>query len=197
MIKQLVESPPITEEDLLRMGAKEERAEVVNGEIISMTPVGVLHVIVAGNVLRILDAYVRKHKLGYVFMDSLIYILKHSEAGGILKTRIPDTSFVRRGRILPDFDLRRPFPGAPDLAVEVISPGDSAKDLLAKIRDYFQAGAEQAWVLYPDQKELHQYIREADSVRVYSGADRLEADTLFPGIKLPVEDFFALPDLED
>src|SRR5438105_13544496 len=133
------ERTAITEADLLRLGAHDQWVEVVNGELVATSPSGVLHVIIAGNVYRVLYAFVTEHKLGYVCMDSLIFVLLRNPEGKIIKSRIPDTSFVRKGRLPKDFDLSRPFPGAPDLAIEVMSPDDSAEDLLAKIRDYQNA----------------------------------------------------------
>lgn len=129
-------------------------------------------------------------------MDSLIYVLEHDPEAGIRNSRIADTSFVRKGRIPPDFDLRLPFPGAPDLAVEVVLPDETAKEILAKVRDYLRFGSEQVWVLYPEQKELHQYVSGSDSVRVYQGDDRIECAALFPDLEVTAAEFFALPELE-
>lgn len=65
MAQSTVETKPITEDDLLRMGAADRWVEAVEGKLVEMKAVGVLHVMVAGNVLRILERYVMEHKLGY------------------------------------------------------------------------------------------------------------------------------------
>jgi Uma2 family endonuclease len=188
---------PITLQDLLRLSAKEGRFEVIDGEIVEMSPVGFRHVIVAGNAYRVLYDFATPQKLGYVCTDNLIYILHVDPETGIRKTRIPDASFIRKGRLPKDFDLGLPFPGAPDLAVEVMSPDDSAPELLAKIRHYFAYGTEQVWVLYPDQRELHQHIRGVNQIRIYGENDTLRAESLFPGLEIKIKDLFALPDVED
>jgi len=192
-----VKVKPITLQDLLRLNMKEGRFEVIDGEIVEMSPVGFRHVIVAGNAYRVLYDFATPQKLGYVCTDNLIYILYIDPETGIRKTRIPDASFIRKGRLPKDFDLGLPFPGAPDLAVEVMSPDDSALELLAKIRDYFAYDTEQVWVLYPDQRELHQHIRGINQIRIYGEDDILTADSLFPGLEIKIKNLFALPDVED
>jgi Uma2 family endonuclease len=186
----------ITEDDLLRLGAQDKWIEVVNGEIVEMNPVGIQHVVIADNVSEILRKPVKEKNLGYVFSDSLIYVLERSPNGRIKRSRIPDVSFVRRSNFPKKYDVKRPFPGAPDLAVEVVSPDESAETVLDKVRDYLKYGSEQVWVLYPDQHELHQYVQGEDAVRTYRAADTLEAPTLFPGLKILVGDLFILPDFE-
>jgi Uma2 family endonuclease len=182
----------ITEDDLLRLNA-DEFVEIVDGEIVKMTPNGFMHIIVSANVYDILRAYVKKHGLGYVAHDGLIYILE-KKGKKVIVSHVPDVSFIRKGKI-PEFDYSKPFPGAPDLAVEVISPSEGEDITLDKIRDYFKYGTEQVWVIYPNQKEVHVYLRDdLKIIRVYNEDDMLEAESLFPGLKIAVRDFFELPE---
>jgi Uma2 family endonuclease len=184
----------LTEADLLKLGAQGLRFEVINGEIVEMSPVGIRHAIVAGNAYDVLKPHVTTNKLGYVFMDSLIYVLDVDPVTGVRKTRIPDTSFVRKGRLPKDFDLSRPFPGAPDLAIEVVSPDETADDLLSKIRDYFAYGTEQVWVLYPNPRELHQHIRGEKGNHVYTKEDTISGGSLLPGLTIAIKDLFVEPE---
>jgi len=193
----VLRTSPITEADLLRLNAADGRVEVIDGEGVPMTPVGLLHALVAGSVYRALYAYAAEHRLGYVMGDSLIYVLDEDPQMGIRQTRIPDASFIRKGRLPAGDDLARPFAGAPDLAVEVLSPEDSALEMLAKVRTYFEAGTAQVWLVYPAQQEVHCYHREAAAVQTFRAADTISAEALFPGLKLAVADLFALPDVED
>ncbi len=179
-----------TEDDLMRLDAQGQRFELSDGELIEQSPVGVKHADVAGNVYDTLKAFVKAHQLGAVRMDSLIYLLHIDPDSGKRTARIPDTSFTRKGRLPKDFDRSRPFPGAPDLAVEVVSPSEGADDLMAKIRDYLRYGSEQVWVLYPEQKELHQYINGEKSSHIYVEDDRIDGGTLIPGFSARVGDFF-------
>lgn len=76
----------------------------------------------------------------------------------------------------------------------MVSPSESDETTLEKVRDYLAAGTEQAWILYPSAEELHVYQRDdPKSIRAYSGDDILEAETLFPGLKLAVKAIFVIP----
>jgi Uma2 family endonuclease len=183
----------ISEDDLMQLGAEDQWIEVHNGEIVRMSPVGVQHVAIADNLYDILKPFVRTHELGHIFSDGLIYVLERSPRGKIITSRVPDVSFVRRGRFPEGLNVKKPFPGAPDLAIEVVSPQETADTILSKVRDYLQHGSEQVWVLYSDQKQLYQYINGEDVVHIYRAGDTFEAPTLFPGLKIVIADLFILP----
>jgi Uma2 family endonuclease len=183
----------ITESELMALGS-DAHVEIINGEVVEMAPAGMLHHLIAGNIYRALYGFVERGKSGYVFMDGLICLLD-IERTGIRGAYVPDVCFIRKGRIPEEYDLSRPFPGAPDLAVEVMSPGDSVEAVLAKVRQYLDKGTEQVWVVYPTQQEVHQYIRGEMGVRTYSGADNIDASALFPGLTLVAQDLFTLPEV--
>lgn len=187
----------ITEDDLIRLDAQGQRFELVNGELVEMSPVGIQHAEISGNAYIALKHFVSISQLGSVHGASLIYVLHIDPETGKRTTRIPDTSFVRKGRLPKGYDRSRPFPGAPDLAIEVVSPDEGADELLAKIRDYFAYGTEQVWVLYSDQRELHQHIRGEKEIRIYLEDDTLDGGSLLPGLKLAIRDLFLQPDDED
>lgn len=185
----------ITEADLLRLGAQDRLFEIIDGEIVEIQPVGVQHSDIADNTYDILKPFARANKLGEVRMDSLIFVLHTDPEAGIRKTRIPDVSFVRKGRLPKDFDRSRPFPGAPDLAVEVVSPDEGADELLAKVYDYLTYGTDEVWVLYSSQQELHQYIRGEKHSHIFSANDDFTS-ALFPGLTIKIADLFLIPEAE-
>jgi Uma2 family endonuclease len=180
----------VTLDDLMALG-EDARVEVIEGEVVEMSPVGFAHVQIAGNVYRILYEFVTANNLGIVSTDGLLYLLD-ADAAQLRGAQVPDVSFLRQ---LPDdFDLDKPVPGAPDLAVEVVSPNDDAEILLTRIQKYLQFGTEQVWVLYPRLKELHLYRRDQmDTVKIYRAGDTLTAETLFPGLAISISGFFILP----
>ncbi len=180
----------ITEKDLINA---ESPIEVVNGVVIpTMTAASLTHIFVIKNLFKLLDAFVSQHDLGYVLPDGLHYILK-ADSEGIKGSRIPDVSFIRKGRLSETSDFNRPFYGAPDWAAEVVSTSESEETTLDKVRDYLAAGTEQVWVVYPSAEELHMYRRDdPKSIRVYAGDDLLEAETLFPGFKQAVKAIFVI-----
>jgi Uma2 family endonuclease len=194
MLNTTLQIEGISEDELLRLDAIDERYEVINGELVPMSPVGFLHVIIAGNVYRILYDFAMRHGLGYVMGDSLIYVFERSADGKIINSRIPDASFIQKANFPTDFEIQRPIPRAPDLAVEVVSPSESAEDLQEKIRDYLSRETLEVWVLYPELRELYQYRRsDPHSVRIYQGDEVIEAEGLFPGSQFAVQDFFFVP----
>jgi Uma2 family endonuclease len=185
----------ITEAELMALGS-DARVEVVDGEIVEMAPVGMLHQFVGGNIHDPLKAFVKEHDLGYVFYDGLIYLLDRN-ATHLRGARVPDVSFVRKGVLPKGWNIERPFPGAPTLAIEIVSPDDDAEDLLKRTRDYLRAGSEQVWIAYPSEREVHQHKRGADTVRVYAkDEDVIDVEGLFPGLSLTIGSIFALPELE-
>ena len=185
------EAKLMTEAELMALGG-DARVEILDGEVIEMSPNGLQHHIIIANIQRLLDACVNENGLGMVFPDGLLYVLDAS-ARGVKGAQVPDVSFIRKGRLSPDYDLRRPFPGAPDLAVEVVSPGDDVAVLLYRVRRYLAFGTEQVWVVYPEQGELHQYLRDDPRVVTWQRGETLDAGALLPGFTLPLDGVFRLP----
>jgi Uma2 family endonuclease len=184
----------ITLDGVLALGP-DARIEIINGEIIEMSPVGGLHQFVGRNIFKILDAFVTAQALGIVLYDGLIYLLG-KKTRYLKDSYVPDVSYLRKGSIPANWDIVRPFPGTPTLAVEIMSPTDSVEIVLRKVREYLKAGSDEVWVVYPQQQEIHQYRRSSpDTVRVYTEDNVLDTSDLFPGLILRATDIFALPDL--
>lgn len=183
---------PIMDNDLLRLSA-ERPVEIVHGEPVPKMAANYTHVYIIMNLYDLLKPFVKNHGLGHVIIDGLHYVLT-VDARGIKDSRLPDLSFIRKGRMGEDFNPNKPFQGAPDLAVEVVSPSEDEDSIVDKIRAYLAAGTEQVWVVYPLAQELHVYTKEnPKSIRAYTNEDMLEADTLFPNLKIPLKDLFVVP----
>ena len=161
-----------------------------------MVAAGVLHQIIVGNVYYPLEVYNRQHELGSVFTDGLTYLM-HSDPSSLKHSFVPDVSFLRSENIPAGFDISKPFPGVPDLAVEVISPNDKAIDVQEKILIYLEKGTEEVWALYPElgSQSVQQYRRDSSTVRIYQKPEEaVDASALFPGLDgLTVEAIFKLP----
>lgn len=186
----------ISEEELTRLISEEKWFEIIDGEVIYMSPNVYIHNVIVANIYDILRDYLRKNKIGRVLADGLIHVLRVHEKG-VRDVRIPDLSFVRKERIPKGFSRYQPFMGAPDLAVEVVSPNEGASELRDKIVDYLGEGTEQVWVAYPNRKEIHVYTGlKGENVRIYTEKDILEAEALFPGLKINIGDCF-LDEFED
>jgi Uma2 family endonuclease len=178
--------------DLQRLDAEDKWVEVDDGAIIEGEhDVTFLHLIIIQNLFRLLHPFVHEHKLGNVFIDGARYILAGTP-DDIERARKPDFSFLRAGRIPADFDWSGDFVGAPDLAVEVVSPGQTNTVLLPKIFRYLEAGSEEAWLIYPSRKTVYQYRRSADEPKIYANDDVIDTSALFPGLRLMVSDLFVV-----
>jgi Uma2 family endonuclease len=175
------------------MAIGDERVEIVNGEVVEMNAAGMTHQLIARNIQRPLDAYVIAHEIGEVFADGLTYLM-FSESKGLKDSFVPDVSFIRYENLLPMSDPTKPYPGIPDLAVEVVSPGDDADKLIFKVRTYLEKGTEQVLVIYQSTREVYQYRRDKNpEIRIYRGSQTLDLDAMFPGLQLTTDMIFTLP----
>ena len=183
-------------DELLAKG-EDASFEIIKGEVIDKPPAGGLHQIVAGNIIRILSAYVYVKRAGYILPDQMTYLM-HSDSKGLKNSFVPDVSFLSRENIPSDWDIEKPHPGVPDLAIEIIVPGDKACMILRKTRTYLNKGAQEVWLVFPGLKEIHQYKASMqDIIRVYFDGN-IDADDLFPGIDgLTIEAIFEILDSTD
>jgi len=125
-----------------------------------------------GSALR---EFVVARNLGSVFTESGYRLTPHTVRG-------PDVSFVRKSRLQ---NLDEYFDGAPDLAVEIVSPGDDASDLREKIQQYLNAGTSVVWVVYPRSRQIEIHTPDK-TIRTLGIEDTLEARDLLPGFQLSV-----------
>ena len=124
------------------------------------------HNLVRDKVGHLLGNFVDERKLGTIFVE-----IEYELAPGTV--RIPDVSLVPAER-MREIDLDRRIPGAPALAIEVVSPTDSAEDLNRRVDQYLAAGSKAVWVIYPKAREVH--IFRAGCVAVLRGADAVVED---------------------
>lgn len=186
--------PRITIEDILQFDP-DAHIEVIYGEVVPspMSP-SYRHTVIIDNIYDLLSPFVKKQRLGRVHTDGIAYILDRDENGDLL-TRIPDLSFVQRERIPPQAAWDRPFEGAPDFAVEVVSPNQTVEDMIDRVQDFLQHGTSEVWVIHAKSETLYQYTHtEPHLVRVYQSADSV-VSPLFPDLTFTVASIFAIEDL--
>lgn len=115
------------------------------------------------------------------------------EGGFILRrdpdrVRSPDVWFLSHGR-LKEVAREGFYEGAPDLAVEVVSPGEEAEAVLAKVLDYLGAGARAVWLVYPELQAVEVYGRGREG-RLLRPGEVLEGGEALPGFRLPLKALF-------
>jgi Uma2 family endonuclease len=160
------------------------RYELVDGEVVELTFPMPIHNLTVGRVFRILERFVDEHRLGIVFPSDTGFVLSRDPAN----LRGPDVAFVCAERAA-GLDLRANIPGAPDIAVEVISPADTIREMRRKVDQYLAAGCKAVWVLDADKREA-EVFEPGERPRVLLPEDTLEHTGLLPGFAVRVGELF-------
>ncbi|MFZ1932397.1 MAG: Uma2 family endonuclease [Thermoguttaceae bacterium] len=161
-----------------------EHFDLVEGELVPMSPPGFDHGCIVGEVYAALREFVRATRLGSVAVEAG-FVVSHDPD----TVRTPDVAFVRAERVPPG-GVRAFFDGAPDLAVEVISPSDRASEVIAKAGDWLRFGCAAVWVVDPETKTVTVYSHRPQTLFL-SANDTLVCEELLPGFSLPVSELFA------
>lgn len=162
------------------------RYELVKGEVRRMPPAGSEHGAVAVNITILIAQFVKAHGLGVVFGAKTGFKIA-SEPDTV---RAPDLAFIRRERIPAEGIPRGYWPGAPDLAVEVISPGDTYTEVEEKVSDWLSADTRMVLVLNPRTRTVTVYTSQTHIMRL-TEADTLTGGEVLPGFSCQVADLFA------
>jgi Uma2 family endonuclease len=170
-VKQVVARPPAG------------RWELVKGELRMMSPAGGEHGWVIVNVTAPLAAFVKQHRLGYVLGAETGFII-HRDPDSV---RAPDVAYVRRDRFqggLPQGFID----GAPDIAIEVLSPSDTASAVEEKTEDWLTGGCGEVWLIDPRRRSAS-VCTQVDGAVVRRSVTQFVSERL-PGFELPVEQLF-------
>ena len=175
----------VTAEELERMPDDGFRYELVRGELRKMSPASEGHGRIAGALTVSLGHNVLANKIGVVYA---------AETGFRLSTdpdtvRAPDVAFVSRERREAAGPVEGFYPGAPDLAIEVVSPTDTYAEVEEKIADWLGAGTRMVVVVNPRQRRVTVH-RPPAQVTVLTAADTLDGGDVVPGWVLPVAQLF-------
>jgi Uma2 family endonuclease len=175
----------ITADELLRMSDDGTRRELVRGVMRHYPYNSALHGTVALNIGAALATYVHAHDLGIVYGGGTGFIVATNPD----TVRAPDAAFVRRERAEVIGDEENYFPGAPDLAIEVISYNDLYIDVMEKITDFLDAGTRMILVIDPHSCTVAMY-RSTISGKIMKEADTIDGEDVVPGWTCAVRDVF-------
>jgi Uma2 family endonuclease len=176
----------VTLEEFERMPEEDAfRVELVRGRVVREPLPGARHASLNARLLSRIDAHVRTHDLGITL----------AEAGFILSVdpptvRGPDIAFLGKERI-PEEGVPVGFwPGAPDLAVEIVSPSNRAGEIREKVLEYLGAGTRLVWVVDPATRSVAAY-RSREEIRLLTAGDDLDGVDVLPGFRLALSVLFA------
>lgn len=177
---------PMTATELLHLPDDGNRHELVRGELRQMPPAGNIHGRIVVRITWRLAQYVEENELGVVYAAETGFKL----ASNPDTVRAPDTAFVSREQVEAAGHVEGYWPGAPDLAVEVISPGDTHSEVTEKALDWLDSGCRAVWVVDPRRRTITVY-RSRDDIRILTAEDRLEDHEVVKGFTVAVADIFA------
>ncbi|MBA3874623.1 MAG: Uma2 family endonuclease [Anaerolineae bacterium] len=160
--------------------------ELVNGEIREMAPTGGEHGEITFDFSLMIGNFVKKNKLGRLTAAETGYIFG-IKPDGKPDVRAPDIGFVSIERAPEPFGSKF-IPLVPDLVVEVVSPGDEAKETEEKIQFYLDNGVRLIWVMYPSIKSI--FVRKIDEAKKLSRNDVLSGEDVLPGFEVKVSEIF-------
>jgi Uma2 family endonuclease len=174
----------ITAEELEKLPDDGHRYELVKGRLVRMTPVSPRHSETVAQMIFLLKRHVGHRSRGSVGTELGVILERDPDT-----VRAPDVAFVRRER-MPVTPNRGFFTGAPDLAVEVLSPNDRSGDVQEKVDEYLERGTLIVLVVNP-QKETVTIVRHrAPAVTFARPDDVIDLDDAVPGFRCTVGEIF-------
>ena len=171
------------EKDVIEAEARENRrCELVDGTLVEKTA-GFEESRLAGRLIQLVNTYLDDNDLGVcVGADGMMRL-----APGLV--RIPDLSFINWDRLPGRESPKEPIPDlAPDLAVEIISEGNTRAEMVRKVREYFEAGVSLVWLIDPKRRTARVYSTPDKSILVRAD-ECLDGGGVLPGFVLPLGDF--------
>ncbi|MEG3438718.1 Uma2 family endonuclease [Pannus brasiliensis CCIBt3594] len=186
--KLAIESPDKkiwTDEEFMALPDDGHRYEVVNGELVDMGNSGAKHGYIAIILSSALFSVVTARKLGILCDSSTAFKMKNGNK------RSPDISFFSKERLQGMQDVPTGYlEGAPDLVVEILSPGNTVEEIDDKLQDYFENGTRLAWIINPTQNYILVYRSAIEPDRLLKSVDTLDGEDVVPGFTFPVADLF-------
>jgi len=171
-------SQPITAQELWRRRSELGQCELIHGEVVQMTPTGLRHGTVEARLGHLLWEYVESTGQGLVLGGEVGYQLDDQTV------HAADLAYHRLAPQEQDGWITEP----PDLAIEILSPGDSWLQVEGKVDQYLDAGVREVWIVDPKQQQAT--IRRPDGSSTRSGRGSILQTALLPGFSATMERIF-------
>jgi Uma2 family endonuclease len=174
-----------TESDLQALPDDGYVHELVNGALVMSPKNNYQHGDICSQLRIALGTHAKAHKLGAVWDSSTGFWMRNRNC------RAPDVSFVSKAR-LKGFKRSSKlfFPGAPDLAVEILAPSNTPAEITERLEDFFGSGTQLAWIIHPEEQFVEVCHSPLQRKILGSGAV-LDGEQVVPGFRFPVADLFA------
>ena len=175
----------LTADDLLRLYSKGVRGELIRGELCETMPSGGKHGEVVVNMVIPMGSHIKSRRLGR---------LAASDSGVLLErdpdtVREPDIAYISAERLPLDVEVTGYYEVVPDLVVEVVSPGDSAREVMDKALMWLSYGTRLVWAVNPGSRTVDVY-RPGERTVTLGVDDALDGLDVLPGFTCPVRDIF-------
>ncbi|MCS5696658.1 Uma2 family endonuclease [Desulfofundulus thermocisternus] len=168
------------------------RYELIEGELVLTPSPGTRHQLLVGRLFKIIDQYAQRTGSGQVFFAPLDVVLDEPVK---MNTFQPDVIFISNERLGIIEETR--INGAPDLVVEVLSPGTIRRDRGRKSRQYFKSGVREFWLVDPQERLVEVFVpgeKDWQRAGVYEEEDEeFITSTVLPGLEVKARDILGLP----
>jgi len=178
----------VSAEELLALPDDGMRHELIDGVLTTMVPPGAEHGGLESTVSGHLFVHLTRRPTGRLVTGETGFRLRRDPD----LVRGADVAFIRAERVPPAGLPAGYFDGAPDLAIEVVSPGDSASEVDEKVHQWLDGGASAVWVIYPTGPRLRAHQPDRTS-RTYCADDEVDGGDLLPGFRMRLADLLRPP----
>ena len=176
----------VTSEDLWKIVADGSRYELWDGELVPMTPVGIQHSAIVMKLGELLSAYVRQKRLGIVGVEGGFRLRREPD-----RVLAPDLHFICKERLAKEGITPKFADYPPDLAVEVLSPDDTATATQKKVEEYLARGVPLVWIVDPANQRVTVY-RSLQDITILIPEEELDGGQVIPGFRIKVGEIFAI-----
>jgi len=174
----------LTYDDYLALPETKQRYEIIDGELIWRCPAPTIkHQRVVKKACVKLDPFVEENDLGELILSPVDVVVSRNP----LRMRQPDLLFVRKERLSI---VQERVEGAPDLVIEVLSPGNARPSVLEKLSDYARIGVRECWIFSPEALTLEVLVLNRGRYKrlgLFGSGDRIRSQ-VWPQLSLTVDD---------
>ncbi|MGB1285204.1 MAG: Uma2 family endonuclease [Aggregatilineales bacterium] len=162
-----------------------QRFELIEGVLYEMPPTGIEHGNREFRVAYVLEKYNEKHQWGTILTGEVGFYTRDNKK----TVRAADVAFISYSRMAADETVRSYGEIAPELIVEIVSPGDRAGEIETKVYEWLDFGVSIVWIVYPQSQRIHVFTDKRQP-EIYSKDDILTGGDVLSGLEIAINDIF-------